>query len=713
MAQPQEEGRRRPNAQFRKPVETKAGTAADIAAKLRADADDPDEVRKALDDAAGMSRNLWLVFLTFGTYLAIAVGSVTHRNLFLEDPIKLPLLNVELPLVAFFWVAPLLFLIFHAYLLLNLRLLVDNVRRYNEVVDAAKLDPKQDDSFRLLLTNFPFVQLLAGTSDSRSGLVGGVLRGIVWITVVLAPVMLLVLMQLQFLPYHDWRVTTVHRAVIVADLILLWLFWPTIMDNVRGAGLANRLIYGSGAVLTGLVIIFAVHVATFPGESLDRNVVAMTPWPLDWELQEVDSDEGENSTTSRQLVWIGRPIYQLLFLGDVDEVSSGRTSLWSNTLVLPDQDFIEDDETLDKTKRTVSLRGRDLQGAVLIRTDLRQADFTGANLNEAKLDRAKLEEAQFGCAKRGNDDDDRSSGCTTLQGASLRDARLQLASLVEVEAQGADLFRAHLEMADLSGAQLQGARLTRAWLQGASLEGADLQGAVLREAQLQGASIDRADFTGASLMHSIVWRSNYGYIFTDISDMTDLVFDKKYFPEYERPGGKLPERRLDDYALDDMISVTTRDTRENLAKSLRATLTKLRDADDDDHVRANLWIDIQRSQSTGEMYRNDLAFFIVKMACGDLSAGNSEKGRLFATRGLIRNARIQKTGCYSRAVEDRLLQPETCAGSLGLSAEDKRSLSRAVFYSIPAVQLNFSWLLSRNPSQIGLCCMRAPNSDFE
>ena len=84
-------------------TESSADTWAKIGTKLRADADDPDEVRKALDDAAGMSRNLWLAFLTFGTYLVIAVSSVTHRDLLLETPIKLPLLNVELPLVAFSW----------------------------------------------------------------------------------------------------------------------------------------------------------------------------------------------------------------------------------------------------------------------------------------------------------------------------------------------------------------------------------------------------------------------------------------------------------------------------------------------------------------------------------------------------------------------------------------------------------------------------------
>lgn len=104
-----------------------------------------------------MSRNLWLAFLSFGTHLVVAVGSVKHSDLFREKPINLPLLNVDLPLVTFFWVAPLLFLIFHAYLLLNLTLMVDNVHRYNAMRKDADLEPKDDDDFRLLLTNFPFV----------------------------------------------------------------------------------------------------------------------------------------------------------------------------------------------------------------------------------------------------------------------------------------------------------------------------------------------------------------------------------------------------------------------------------------------------------------------------------------------------------------------------------------------------------------------------
>jgi hypothetical protein len=72
------------------------------------DPKDVAELQKALNDTAGKASVLWTTFITFQLYLAIAFGSVTHRDLFLEAPIKLPLLNVDLPLVGFFVLAPIL-----------------------------------------------------------------------------------------------------------------------------------------------------------------------------------------------------------------------------------------------------------------------------------------------------------------------------------------------------------------------------------------------------------------------------------------------------------------------------------------------------------------------------------------------------------------------------------------------------------------------------
>jgi hypothetical protein len=70
---------------------------------LAAKADDLEAIRAAVVDAAGISTGLWLSYLFVLFYLLVAAGGVTHRDLFFESPVKLPFLNVDLPLKGFFW----------------------------------------------------------------------------------------------------------------------------------------------------------------------------------------------------------------------------------------------------------------------------------------------------------------------------------------------------------------------------------------------------------------------------------------------------------------------------------------------------------------------------------------------------------------------------------------------------------------------------------
>jgi hypothetical protein len=74
---------------------------------------------------------LWTTSVTFELYLAIALGSVTHRDFLLEAPVKLPILNVNLPLAAFFVVAPVVFVIFHLHVFLQLYGLATKAREYD------------------------------------------------------------------------------------------------------------------------------------------------------------------------------------------------------------------------------------------------------------------------------------------------------------------------------------------------------------------------------------------------------------------------------------------------------------------------------------------------------------------------------------------------------------------------------------------------------
>jgi hypothetical protein len=108
----------------------------DFAAK----ADDLEAIKKAVDDAASVGGGLWLSYLVLLFYLAVAAGAVTHADLFLEDPVKVPFLNIELPLLAFFFLAPILFIVVHAYTLVHLVFLTDKTKRFHQALH----DPERD-----------------------------------------------------------------------------------------------------------------------------------------------------------------------------------------------------------------------------------------------------------------------------------------------------------------------------------------------------------------------------------------------------------------------------------------------------------------------------------------------------------------------------------------------------------------------------------------
>jgi hypothetical protein len=109
---------------------------------MGSDPRDLDELQKALNDTARNTAVLWIAFITFLLYLAIAFGSVTHRDLLFATQVKLPVLNTDLPLVGFFVVAPVLLTVFHFYILLQLLALGAKADAYNKLLAQEALwDP--------------------------------------------------------------------------------------------------------------------------------------------------------------------------------------------------------------------------------------------------------------------------------------------------------------------------------------------------------------------------------------------------------------------------------------------------------------------------------------------------------------------------------------------------------------------------------------------
>src|SRR6266446_4372199 len=206
-------------------AETQPPTSAPAFA---AKATDLDALRGAVIDAAGVGAGLWFSYLFVLFYLAVAAGGVTHRDLFFESPVRLPFLNVDLPLKGFFWLGPALFLIIHAYVLLHFVMLAGKVGVFDVQLRAQIDDPEVRTQLRRQLPSNIFVQFLAGPREVSDGIMGFLLWLIALISLVIGPVALLVFFQLQFLPYHEPWITWWQRIAIVVDLALLWTLWPAV-----------------------------------------------------------------------------------------------------------------------------------------------------------------------------------------------------------------------------------------------------------------------------------------------------------------------------------------------------------------------------------------------------------------------------------------------------------------------------------------------------
>jgi uncharacterized protein YjbI with pentapeptide repeats len=463
---------------------------------LAAKADDLDSLRAAVVDAAGVSGALWLSYLFVLFYFLVATAGITHKDLFLESPVRLPFLNVDLPLKGFFWLGPLIFLIVHAYVLLHFVVLAGKIRVFNRALVEQVVSPDTRAALRRQLPTSIFVQFLAGPREVRLGTVGVLLWLIAIISLLVGPVAVLLFFELQFLPYHDEWITWLQRAAVVGDLGLIWALWPLIAAravddrNAAAVGLTWSTALTPSPwlalplIVSVLLAVFLPLVTTFRGETLD-DMIPRTYVPLTGIAENVPL-----------LTWLRKNLVE----GEVDPASRRPVSLWSNRLVLPGLDV----SSLRPGLVTASPRNRHLEAAVMIGAILRDVDFTGANLRWANLEKADLRNARFGCAKWLEDGSGmtREPICTHLESALLNEASLQGASLAGASLQGASLRGASLQGASLDSARLEGARLNGASLLGASLVGASLQGADLSWASLQATSLESARLQGAVLYNA-------------------------------------------------------------------------------------------------------------------------------------------------------------------------------------------------------------------
>ena len=154
-----------------------------------------DALLASLNGSAERFQTLWFSFLGLTLYLAIAALATTHRNLLLGEPQTLPILNIKVELLPFYVIAPLLYLVFHFYLLMMLLLLARTAAPFERELRATLPFEADKEHYRAQVENALFLQLLIGMREERAGFNSLLLSSIALITIVLAPLVTLILMQ--------------------------------------------------------------------------------------------------------------------------------------------------------------------------------------------------------------------------------------------------------------------------------------------------------------------------------------------------------------------------------------------------------------------------------------------------------------------------------------------------------------------------------------
>lgn len=661
----------------------------------------PYSLLEAVNDSSDAVHMGWLVFIAIMAYLMIAVAGVTHKDLLLQTPVELPILQVRIQQAQFFQFAPVLLVLFHIGIVSQLVLLARKTLEFDIAVRALETSERRTHPLRLELGNFFFVQAIAG--PQRSLVMSAFLHGISWLTLVALPVVLLLFIQISFLPYHDVAVTWTHRIALLVDivmLILIGVFLTRAETSFLRAFWRTGRQHPLGFIFTALVLtavaLFSLFVATVPGERMDR-LGQFVRGGGDPAFARGDADPGL------------RFGFALPFVE-----SSPDGSLFGvlhRNLIVTDTDLVADTEA-ESADASISLRGRDLRYARLDRSDLHKADLTGADLSGASLVGADLRKVRLQCtdvnavvlnrdaarcaeARGANFTRAQLSGARLI-GIDLTDARLEEANLEGAEltysiltganfvsarlekadvtggaqAQGANFLLASLQGADFTGAQLQGADFTSAAMQGVTMSHAQLQGAVLRDADLEGAELSRvmlhgADMTGAKLLAadlrgSVVWQTPPpAQDAMTLADLSDLGF--RPIEDAERA------------SLEAMIAgIANERVKEQVSEALAATMAP----------NSRLWANSPEgrrwqtlaaagARSPSDAYRNQLTEYLVKMMCKSRWASGS------VATGVVKRALGADFRGDMPGIHDRLKTKE-CPASETLSRKVVQNLSLAV-----------------------------------
>lgn len=344
----------------------------------------------AVNRASSSATSAWLIYLALAAFFIVALAGVTHKDLLLNSPIALPILQISIGLDRFFLFAPPLFILIHIGMMMQYAVLTRKVYAFLGLIEKEEGQGASEEApivtlhpLRYELNSDFFTQFLAGAP--QAGIFTFLQQMIVWVTLIMLAAIVLIYFQIAALPYHDIGLTWAHRIYVLADLVLVAIvgtFMPSPMIGFWASFRFGWRTYPVFMLVTAAsfaaIFAFSFFVSTVPGEQMDRTLAAIGP------SVEVSAPSGMPS--DRHTVFLPTAI---IFEGTIDPQTGRSGTPFQRNLVVMDQDLVNDRE-LVPGEISLSLRYRDLRYARLDRSNLKQVDLTGADLSGASLEGANL-----------------------------------------------------------------------------------------------------------------------------------------------------------------------------------------------------------------------------------------------------------------------------------------------------------------------------------
>jgi len=425
---------------------------------------------KYVETASKQARTVFLAMGAGCVYAWLTIWTTTDAMLIVNSAeTKLPIIQASVPIVGFYWAAPLILLGLYFYLHLYLQGLWEALARLPGIFpDGSAIDEKCYPWLLMSLAR-AHVPILEDRQPPLWWLRVGLSLLAAWGLVPLT----LFLMWLRYLPRHD----AIGAILLIASLLAAVWSGVFFYRMMRTALRRKPAKYGGRFPLWEFA---AVALVAAPTAVVSYAAIG----------------------SGRQIEFLGYGLYAELTKEKIGLAEIGGMDLRfaeAITAELTGAD-LEGTDLHGSNLQDAELEGVNLKSSILAGANLKRANLKSANLKWADLEGANLSGADLEGAR--------------LTGANLKGANLEGACLKDVNLKGviledADLRDADLTEARLGGSNLQGANLANANLKDARFDedvswwkysdDSDLDEAVKHAVNMQGAELKGANLAGANL----------------------------------------------------------------------------------------------------------------------------------------------------------------------------------------------------------------------